>query len=205
MRIALLLILYFFINLNSFTSENYYVSTPPFKSLAVENYDIDTAKKGLSEIDIQPLEGIWYYPDEMLTLAIERFSATSFSENFKYRIVLIESNDISLKAGTIIGYIMDSAQRDKFYLWIYSEKRGQSLYHPQKCVASIKDLNSVITFEKPEIKFKFRFNFARFLPTLFKGLSITMERKEEKLPLGFKKIFPSYDDDGSVIDKIRYL
>jgi hypothetical protein len=51
---------------------------------------------------------------------------------------------------------------------------------------------------------KVRVNFARFLPSIFRGVSITPEKEEEDLPIGFKKIFPE-GGDGNKFNRIRYL
>ena len=49
-----------------------------------------------------------------------------------------------------------------------------------------------------------RVNIARFLPTLFNGVSIIPERVGESLPVGFRKIYPE-GGDGAPFNRIRYL
>lgn len=205
MRHLVLFILLTLISFISVSDEAFYEDIPPIKSIFLKNYSENSAIKYFEEAPIQPLEGIWHYPDEGVKLAIEHFESPQFSSKFKYRLVLISADDHSLLPGTVMGYITDSAQNNKFYIWIYSLKSGSTLLHPQRCVAQLINDNSVITFQTPEIKVKLRINVSRFLPTLFKGIGISVERTEEKLPHGFKRVYPSYDSNGSVSSKIRYL
>ncbi|MEG0560183.1 MAG: hypothetical protein RSA66_01700 [Muribaculaceae bacterium] len=186
-------------------ANNYYDDAPPAKAIYLKNYTESNAKKYFESAPIQPLEGIWHYPDEEVKISIEQFSSPQFSSKFKYRIVLLSADDHSLLPGTVIGYITDSAQDDKFYMWIYGAQSGSTLMHPQRCVAKLTEDKSIITFQMPEFKFKLRINFSRFLPTLLKGIGISMEKKDEKLPRGFRRIYPSYDANGTSFSTIRYL
>ena len=49
-----------------------------------------------------------------------------------------------------------------------------------------------------------RVNLARFLPSLFSGMSIVPEKVEERVPVGFRKIYPE-GGDGNPFNRIRYL
>ena len=74
----------------------------PKKSVVIEGLDLDSMRIRLDESDMQPLEGIWYYPNEEMTLGIERYRG---KHNIGYRIILLDSPDINLVPGTVIGYI----------------------------------------------------------------------------------------------------
>ena len=58
-----------------------------------------------------------------------------------------------------------------------------------------------LTFDPPHWEVKVRANFARFLPSLFKGISVIPDVEKEKLPVGFKKIFPA-DGNGNKFDRV---
>lgn len=205
-KIRLLLIsLILLFSFNAYGVQKYYDDTPPRQSEILKGYSEDRVKAFLDSIDLDYLEGIWHFPEDMVTLSIERFSSHEFSERYKYRMVLLNAEDKSLIPGTIMGYILDSAQNDNFYIWIYSQQQGNKLVMPQKCIASLSKDNNSIIFQKPALKFKLRINFARFMPSLFKGLGISAEIENKKLPLGFRRVYPSYDENGSDISKIRYL
>lgn len=163
--------------------------------------DEDSMRVRLQHTDIQPMEGIWYYPDEDMTLGIERAAAEGHDE--QYRIIMLASNDIHLLPGTVIGYLQASATSRKWKLWLYSERDRLTLCRPMETVATLNDECTSITFDRPHWNVKVRINFARFLPTIFRGVSIIPEKEEERLPLGFRKIFPQVTT--SHLSHIRYL
>ena len=173
----------------------------PKKSVVVDGLDVDSMRTRLDETDMQPLEGIWYYPNEEMTLGIERYRGP---HNIGYRIILLDSPDINDVPGTVIGYIATSAVDDKYQLWLYSQRDRLTLIKPLECVATLNKTATTLTFDPPHWKIKVRVNVARFLPTLFNGISIIPERVEERLPIGFRKIYPE-GGDGAPFNRIRYL
>ena len=136
-----------------------------------------------------------------MTLGIERYKG---NHNIGYRIILLESPDISLVPGTVIGYIARSAVDNKFQLWLYSERSRTTLKKPMECVATLSNKATTLTFDPPHWKLKVRVNVARFLPTLFNGLSVIPERVGEQLPIGFRKIYPE-GGNGHQFNRVRYL
>lgn len=175
----------------------------PEKSVVIAGYSEDVARERLLESDLQPLEGIWYYPNEDMTLTIERWQPEP-SHKIGYRLLLIASDDLELLPGTVIGYIEESAVDNKFHLWLYSERDKVTLSGPLECVATLNKDGSSLTFDPRRWEVKVRANFARFLPSLFRGISIIPGIEEEKLPVGFKKIFPA-DGNGNKFGRVRYL
>ena len=173
----------------------------PKQSVVLEGIDLDSMKVRLDETDMQPLEGIWYYPNEEMTLGIERYKGP---HNIAYRIILLDSPDINDVPGTVIGYIEDTAVDRKYQLWLYSQRSKLTLIKPLKCVATLDSHATTLTFDPPHWKVKVRVNVARFLPSLFNGVSIVPEKVEEKLPIGFRKIYPE-GGNGAPFNRIRYL
>lgn len=178
-----------------------YCALPP-QSVVLPGIDEQQARKMLSESDLQPLEGIWYYPNEEMTLAIEKWDG---EKNIGYRIILLASNDFDLTPGTVIGYIASSAVNNKYNLWLYSEQDRTTLLSPLQCVATLNADNNSLTFDPPHYNVKVRINFARFLPSIFSGgVSIYTNKVDEKLPIGFKKTYPT-NGNGDQFNKVRYL
>ena len=173
----------------------------PKKSVILKGLDIDSMRVRLDETDMQPLEGIWYYPEEEMTLGIERYKG---QHNIGYRIILLESPDINVMPGTVIGYIAASAVDSKYRLWLYSQRDHVTLIKPLECVATLNSTATTLTFDPPHWKVKVRVNVARFLPSLFNGVSIIPEKVEERLPIGFRKIYPE-GGEGNPFNRIRYL
>ena len=175
----------------------------PEQSVVVPGYSEQVAREQLLESDLQPLEGIWYYPAEDMTLTIERWQPEP-SHKIGYRLLLIASDDLELIPGTVIGYIEESAVDNKFHLWLYSERNKVTLCGPLECVATLNKEGTALTFDPPHWEVKVRVNFARFLPALFKGVSVIPDVEKERLPIGFKKIFPA-DGNGNKFNWVRYL
>ena len=173
----------------------------PKKSVILDGLDVDSMRVRLDETDMQPLEGIWYYPNEEMTLGIERYRG---EHNIGYRIILLDSPDINVVPGTVIGYIVSSAVDNKYQLWLYSQRDRVTLIKPLKCVATLNSTATTLTFDPPHWRVKVRVNIARFLPTLFNGVSIIPEKVGESLPIGFRKIYPE-GGDGNSFNRIRYL
>ena len=173
----------------------------PKKSVILDGLDLDSMRVRLDETDMQPLEGIWYYPNEDMTVGIERYRG---KRNIGYRIILLDSPDINLVPGTVIGYIAASAVDSKYQLWLYSQRDKVTLKKPLECVATLNREATTFTFDPPRWKVKVRFNIARFLPTLFRGVSIVPEKTGETLPVGFRKMYPE-GGSSTPFNRIRYL
>lgn len=136
-----------------------------------------------------------------MKLAIERYKG---EKNIAYRIVLLASADLELIPGTVVGYIARSAVANKFQLWIYTERSKVGLKSPLECVATLSADGTSLTFDPPHYKVKVRLNLARFFSKIFRGVSVTPEKVEEKLPVGFRKVFPA-NGNGEKFNEIRYL
>ena len=118
----------------------------PKKSVVLDGLDVDSMRTRLDETDMQPLEGIWYYPNEEMTLGIERYRGP---HNIGYRIILLDSPDINDVPGTVIGYIATSAVDDKYQLWLYSQRDRLTLIKPLECVATLNKTATTLTFDPP--------------------------------------------------------
>ena len=173
----------------------------PKQSVILSGVDVDSMRVRLDETDMQPLEGIWYYPNEEMTLGIERYKG---QHNIGYRIILLDSPDINVMPGTVIGYIAASAVDSKYRLWLYSQRDRVTLIKPLECVATLNATATALTFDPPHWKVKVRVNIARFLPSLFQGVSIIPDKVGESLPVGFRKIYPE-GGEGTPFNRVRYL
>ena len=183
---------------------SYYRDDVPQESESLYGYSIENQIAKLEGLPIQGIEGIWEYPDEMMTVAIERFTSTNFAPNITHRVVMLECTDDDLLPGTVIGYVSPSADSSKYELWIYSEQEGTALLMPVRCVATLKD--GMLTFKRMKnLKVRTRVNLNRFLPTLFRGISVYPQITTEELPVGFRKIYPTDEGIWSPGDTIRYL
>ncbi len=171
----------------------------------IMNYSEEVAKKRIDELGPQPIEGLWYYAEEQTTLAIERYKDLHDGKAWAYRVIYVDSEDYDVLPGSVMGYIEESVDEQKYSLWLYSARKGAKLSKPVKCVATLNKEKGTLMFEKSKMKLRFRVNVARFLPTLFKGISIVPSTDKETLPVGFRKIYPVKGDNDINTKKIRYL
>lgn len=185
-------------------SVSYYRDDVPAQSEALYGYSLENQIAKFETLPIQGIEGIWEYPDEMMTVAIESFTSPDFAPNITHRVVMLECTDDLLLPGTVIGYVSPSADSSKYELWIYSEQDGMSLLSPVRCVATLN--RGMLTFKRMKnLKVRTRINLTRFLPTLFRGISVYPQITTEELPVGFRKIYPTDEGVWSERDIIRYL
>lgn len=197
MRRKLLLILLISVGLTA----QWALAGVPQSTVVLPGIDEATVKAKFAETDMQQMEGIWEYPNEEMKLAIERYKG---EKNIAYRIVLLASTDLELIPGTVVGYIARSAVANKFQLWIYTERSKVGLKSPLECVATLSTDGTSLTFDPPHYKVKVRLNLARIFSKIFRGVSVTPEKVEEKLPVGFRKVFPA-NGNGEKFNEIRYL
>ena len=78
--------------------------------------DEDSMRVRLLQYDLQPIEGIWQYKAEHMTLGIERCTGVDDAE---FRIILLHSDDLELMPGMVIGYLASSVDESKFRLWLF--------------------------------------------------------------------------------------
>lgn len=173
----------------------------PAQSEFFPGLDEDSMRIRLLNYDLQPIEGIWQYKAEHMTLGIERCTGV---EDAEYRIVLLHSDDLELMPGMVIGYLASSVDETKYRLWLYSERNRLTLRGPMEAVATFNRDKGTITFDPPHWRVKVRANFMRFLPSIFRVVSVSPEKVEEHLPVGFNKLFP-IDGDARRFNQVRYL
>ena len=173
----------------------------PAQSEFFPGLDEDSMRIRLLNYDLQPIEGIWQYKAEHMTLGIERCTGV---EDAEYRIILLHSDDLELMPGMVIGYLASSVDETKYRLWLYSERNRLTLRGPMEAVATFNRNKGTITFDPPHWSVKVRANFMRFLPSIFRVVSVTPEMHEERLPVGFNKVFP-IDGDMRRFNRVRYL
>lgn len=174
---------------------------PPDHTEPLLGIDEDAMRSRLDRLDLQPVEGIWYYPAERVTLAIERNGDLN---DGSYRLILLDSDDIDHVPGMVMGFLQAGATPDKWQLHLYSQRDRTTLLKPLSTVATLSKEATTLTFDPPHWQVKVRINFARFLPSLFRGVSIIPEKVEESMPIGFTKRYPE-GGDSNHFNKVRYL
>ena len=176
---------------------------PPEMSVVLYGYSATSVKNQIDTGTVDHIEGIWEFPEDRVTVSVENVTRNNNTLSFSHQIVILESDNLEIIPGTILGYIADSGIDDEFNIWIYSSCNDNGiLSDPVKCYAKLTESHRTLKIEKPEIKPIVRINFARFLPGFFKGLYVSFKKKNVESPIGMRKIYPK---DSKHSNEIIYL
>ena len=178
---------------------------------SVEVQDIDKAKEICQELPLEPVEGIWLYPEDEVTVLI----LADHSEDAKtmvpvYSITIVETTDARLKPGERIGTLKGTAEEGVFAIELATEKKNDLFLKPKTCLATLGKNEDTFLFkkEKSNLRGRLNLNLNRLLPGFWKiisgGISVSSE-SGASIPTGMIKIYPSYDGNGSSRRKIIYL
>lgn len=159
--------------------------------------DILEARDFCDNADLRPIEGLWSYPEDDVTVLIFRSDAKGI-----YDIFVVEAADCSLLPGMKLGELHSSADPDKFSMKLFTQVKKDLLSSPCSATAIYSEAKESLTIKKSSLKF--RFNPTRLLPSFWRLVSVSVKSKEEA-PEGMIKIYPSYDGNGSSRRQPRYL
>lgn len=169
----------------------------PRQSDVVEGCHRGAVETRLRQKHLDAVEGIWYYPDERLTVAVERVEDTPLA---MYRLALVESEDKSLDKGVVVGYMQTTAEKERMRIWLYSLSDDGHLTHPVESVADMED-DSHIRIYKKKLKVRVSVNLSRFLPSVFGGgvRIYPFVKDNETINPGMVKIWPDDEADRTMI------
>lgn len=161
--------------------------------------DILEAQEICDKTDLRPVEGIWTYPDDDVTVMIIR----NDEKKGIYDIYVVESSDCSLNPGMRLGEMRSSADPDKYHISLFTNVKKGILTLPMEGLASFNESKESLTVKKKG-GFRIRLNPTRLLPSFWRIASISI-KSGETAPEGMIKIYPSYDGNGSTRRAPRYL
>ncbi len=89
---------------------------------------------------LDPIEGIWQWPDDGAVMKIEALSETAFS------IVLLDSPDLTIKPGTEIGRAVATPRKGSYDAAINTREalRPGAKLKSEQCVISVTDHGSLV-------------------------------------------------------------
>ena len=189
----------------------------PERSETLAGYDRESVEKRMSARRLGGLEGLWVYPEERMTFAVEQIPDDGglpvyrivVTDVFRighddgglpvYRIVVTDSENVAIDCGSVAGYMQESADPKKLRLWFYSLVDARHcLAKPVECVATVT-ADGVIAIQRPKLKFRVSVNLTRFLPSLFGGLRIYPRMEKESIEPGMRKVWPVGDETVFVV------
>lgn len=190
-----------------------FLSVLHFHVLAISPvaYDIDRAKEICDSIPASPIEGIWIYPEDNLTVLVLRDNDPPPGEFEQFDISVVESTDCRLDPGDKIGHLTASAESSKFVLELFTERKGNLLSRPEKFMAELGKGNDFMLLRQSKSSLRFRISstLTSLLPKTLRLIRIGVSNSNSKSNVeptpGMLKIYPSYDGNGSSRRSPRYL
>ena len=154
-------------------------------------------------LPLSPIEGIWEYPDDDISLLI---LADKWRKG-KFGVYVIEAVDCRLYPGMKIGEASASADPLQFRLELCSKIKKGLPGTPVNCLAKLSRSAESLIIQAPKLRISL--SPSLMLPTLWNKLRLSLRIKTsnpiDKLPEGWRKIYPSYDGNGSSASSCRYL
>lgn len=150
----------------------------------------DSVRARLASMPLHDIEGLWEMTGEGSLMAIERDPATD-GASAVYRMIVVRSASVSVREGTVMGYLTPTSQRGQYDARIYSSLSDDHtrLIRPTRNVITLGDEGSRITFRS--YGRKLRFNWWRLLlPYMYRTLITPIERSRGDLD-GCIRVYPT--------------
>ena len=135
----------------------------------------------LSTMPMHSVEGLWRFAAEGTLMAVERVADREFSADEAgtetYRMVIVRAADLSLRPGTVMGYLSPTAKRGVYDARIYTGRTddGTKLYSPRTFTLTLGDSDGRMAINRYGTTFSF--NWWRLLPYMYSRLITKREKK----------------------------
>lgn len=181
------------------------IDKTPRISVMVKGYD--TAAEVIDRMASMPLhsvEGLWRFAAEGTLMAIEKEEDSNFSPDdagtVTYRMVIVRAADMSLRPGTVMGYLSPTAKRGVYDGRIYTGRTdaGTALHSPKTFTLTLGDDENRLAISS--YGSSLHFNWWRLLPYMYRRLITKSEKRPGDID-GCLRVFPT----PSVPMEPRYL
>lgn len=167
--------------------------TSSLPAMAEGYSSLDSVRRRMSAMPLHELEGIWQLTgDGGSIIAIERIPAAGTTEGITvYRMAVIESSEISVMPGTVIGYIAPSAKARQYDARIYTSRSDDymMLTRPSRNLLTLSEDGTRLSFRPTSLKL--RFNWWRLLlPYLYRGL-VSPSTTDRQVEDGCIRLYPT--------------
>lgn len=164
----------------------------PARSYMVDGYDNpDSVRTRMRGRALHRIEGIWSFPSDGASIAIERHSDRSVlggDDARHYRMVVLRSPCRSLRPGTVMGYLSATAKPGIYAAEIYTAgDGGPVLRRPKRFTLTLID-DAYLTFRQHSRKLKV--NLWRLIPYMSR---VSMRLNDSDAPAdldGCTRVFP---------------
>lgn len=127
-------------------------------------------------------------------MAIERDDSRELSPDeagtMVYRMVIVNAADLSLRPGTVMGYLSPTAKRGVYDARIYTGRTdtATTLHSPKTCTLTLSDSDSRLVIAR--YGSSLRFNWWRLLPYMYSRLISRREKSPGNID-GCLRVFPA--------------
>ncbi|MBR5899247.1 MAG: hypothetical protein IKZ14_07275 [Muribaculaceae bacterium] len=163
-------------------------TTLPEQSSVIPEYERDSVVSRMRKLSLQPIEGLWQFAESGATIAIER-NTNNLPDNglMRYHMVIVNSPQLTITPGTIMGYITPTAKNGVYDATIYTDFDGGTILSlPKKFILTLND-ESHLAFSRDNSGI--RINIWRFLPYMFR-YSVTYKNERPRNIDGCIRVFP---------------
>lgn len=175
-------------------------------------FDIDAAREVCDALPLDRIEGVWYYPDDKVTVLIRRFPDSDSSGLPVYQIMAVEATDCRIVPGDEIGKLTASPESSKYTLTLKADGRNVLQGKTTECMATLsKEGDSMIlSKEKSKARLRINLNPNAILPALWRsllrfGISVGSGNDPKRPSPGMIKVYPADDGYGILRNRPRYL
>lgn len=161
----------------------------PSTSERLKGYERGNVETRLQSMPIGNIEGIWQFPTDGALVVIEQFTPDNYRDDevTRYRLVVVQSPRLSVRPGTIMGYMTPSAKKGYYDARIYTAfDGGLSLSDPKKFILKLSD-DARLSFV--EHKTGIKVNLWRMVPYMFRYSISSQDNRPEEMN-GCIKIYP---------------
>lgn len=166
----------------------------PESSCVLSGYeDRDIVERRLKLLPLHDIEGIWQWVDNGSVIVIERYCPENVphSEMYSYRMIVLRSPRLSVRPGTVMGYINATAKRNCYEAGIYTDFDGGTvLFNAKRFVLTLDGRRMSFAKRKSSVKV----NLWRLAPYMFR-YSITRRDDNMKGLDGCVKLYPDSSEE----------
>lgn len=150
--------------------------------------DISEARELADRLPLSLVEGIWEYPGDGIVV----FIAGDQREPYRYNITVVQSDDVRLTPGVLLGTLTESAVPEKFRMSLYTTVKHGLPAKMGDCLATLDAGRGALLVETKKVSV--RFTPSLILPLFWNklrlGMRVSMSDPLDKLPVGLRRIYP---------------
>lgn len=139
-------------------------------------------------IGVDELEGVWEYPGDDIIVFIRRDARKSH----QYNITVVESADVRLRPGQLLGTLTDSAVGGDYSMRLYTGVTNGVLAKAMRCHAQLSSDGGSLLTDTPDLKLKI--SAGMVLPLFWRRLRVSVrpdiDDPSDKIKEGMRRLYP---------------